>query len=77
MREVEKAGILFADDFVGVSDSKEKLQKLIDVVHSYCNKWRLKANVSKSAVMVFARNKVEGDGCGESINFLGCVAIAT
>ena len=25
-------GILFADDFVGVSDSKESLQKLIDVV---------------------------------------------
>ena len=53
-------GMLFADDFVGVSDSKESLQKLIDVVHRYCNKWRLKANVSKSAVMVFSRNSVEG-----------------
>ena len=47
--------MLFADDFVGVSDSKESLQKLIDVVHGYCNKWRLKANVSKSAVMVFSK----------------------
>ena len=28
-------GMLFADDFVGVSDSKESLQKLIDVVYSY------------------------------------------
>ena len=46
-------GMLFADDFVGVSDSKESLQKRIDVVHGYCNKWRLKANVSKSAVMIF------------------------
>ena len=35
-------GMLFADDFVGVSDSKESLQKLLDVVHGYCNKWRLK-----------------------------------
>ena len=26
-------GMLFADDFVGVSDSKENLQKLIDVVY--------------------------------------------
>ena len=34
-------GMLFADDFVGVSDSKENLQKLIDVVYSYCSKWRL------------------------------------
>ena len=38
-------GMLFADDFVGVSDSGEQLQKLIDVVHAYCCKWRLKANV--------------------------------
>ena len=45
-------GMLFADDFVGVSDSRESLQKLID---GYCNKWRLKANVSKSVVMVFLR----------------------
>ena len=26
-------GMLFADDFVGVSDSKESLQQLIDVVY--------------------------------------------
>ena len=61
LREVEKAdlgiqlgggkkvgGMLFADDFVGVS---EGLQRLISVVHGYCNKWRLKANVCKSAVI--------------------------
>ena len=74
LREVEKAhlgiqlgggqkvgGMLFADDFVGVSGSKEGLQKLISVVHGYCNKWRLKANVRKSTVMVFSRNHVEGE----------------
>ena len=73
MKEVEKAelgihlgesgkigGMLFADDFVGLSDSKEQLQKLIDVVYSYCSKWRLKANVTKSAVMVFTKEAVEG-----------------
>ena len=38
------SGLLFADDFVGVSDSKENLQKLIDVVHGFCNRWRLRAN---------------------------------
>ena len=53
-------GTLFADDFVRVSNSRESLQKLIDVVHGYCYKWRLKANVSKSAVMVFSKNSVEG-----------------
>ena len=67
MKEVEEAelgiqlnsgnrisGLLFADDFVGVSDSKENLQKLIDVVNGFCN-------VSKSVVMVFSRSTVKGD----------------
>ena len=54
-------GMLFADDFAGVSDSRESLQKLIDVVHGYCNKWRLKANGSQSAVMVFSKNPVESE----------------
>ena len=53
LREVERAdlgiqlgsgkkvgGMLFADDFVGVSGSKEGLQKLISEVHGYWNKWR-------------------------------------
>ena len=31
-------GLLFADDFVGVSESKDQLQTLIDVVHAYCRK---------------------------------------
>ena len=35
------SGMLFADDFVGVSESRDNLQKLIDVVYRYCNKWRL------------------------------------
>ena len=31
-----------------ISDSNKTLQKLIDVVHSCCDRWRLIANVSKS-----------------------------
>ena len=71
LREVEEAeigidlsgggrlgGLLFADDFVGDSETKDQLQSLIDVVHAYCRKWRLKANVSKSAVMVFSGESV-------------------
>ena len=49
-------GMWFADDFVGVSESRESLQKLID---GYCNRWRLKANVGRSAVMLFSKDKVE------------------
>ena len=43
LKEVEKAelGIHLGeggriDDFVGLSDSKEQLEKLIDVVYKYC-----------------------------------------
>ena len=32
-------GLLFADDFVGVSESGEQLQRVIDVVHSCCRKF--------------------------------------
>ena len=44
---------------MGVTESKDQLQRLIDVVYAYCCKWMLKANVSKSAVMVFARESVD------------------
>ena len=68
LKEVEQAGLgvelsdgstiggmLFGDDFVGVSNSEE--EAFINVAHAYC--W-LKANVSKSAVVVFARELAEG-----------------
>ena len=45
---------------MGMSDSRENLQKLIDVVHKFCNRWKLKANVSKCAVVVFSKSKVPG-----------------
>ena len=42
---------------MGVSESEEQLQRVIDVVHIYCRKWRLKAN---SAVITFGNGSVEG-----------------
>ena len=30
------SGLLFADDFVGVRDSQNQIQKLIDIVYAYC-----------------------------------------
>ena len=37
----------------------EQLQILVRVIHSYCWKWRPKANVSKSTVMYFAKGFIE------------------
>ena len=55
--------MLFADDFVGLSDSEQGLQALIDVIYAYSKKWRFEANVAKCAVVVF-RNEKELDGNG-------------
>ena len=53
--------MLFADDFVGVSESRESLEKLIDVLYRHCDRWRLKANVGiRVSMMVFSKYKVEG-----------------
>ena len=54
LKEVEQAGLgvelsdgstiggmLFADDFVGVSNSEEELQRLTNVAHTCCCKWFL------------------------------------
>jgi hypothetical protein len=54
---------MFADDFLGLAESKEELQGLVDTTKEYFGKWRMKANVSKSAVMV-VKGKVPGQGRG-------------
>ena len=33
----------------------------IDTVHGSCSKWRLRANVSKNAVIVFSKASVSGE----------------
>jgi hypothetical protein len=55
--------VMFADDFLGLAESKEELQGLIDSTKEYFGKWRMKANVSKSAVMV-VKGKVPRMGRG-------------
>ena len=54
-------GLLFADEFVGLSDSKELFQDMINVFHAYSKKWHFEANVTKRAVVVF-RNEKTFDG---------------
>ena len=52
-------GLLFADDFVGLSDLKEGLQDMINVVNPYSKKWCFEANITKCscAVVVFWNEK--------------------
>lgn len=47
--------LLFADDTVLFSYTKEGLQILVDKLRDYCNKWGIYVNTEKTVVMVFKR----------------------
>ena len=47
--------ILYADDIILFADSQEELQTNLDLLFSYCNKWKLLVNSNKTKVMVFKR----------------------
>ena len=65
--DVKVGGLMFADDFVGLTTNAEDLQKLINVVQECCNKWRLKSNIKKSAVLKrLLKVHVHGSGGIES-----------
>ena len=52
MGEDTVSGLMFADDFVGISETPEGLQKQIEKALEYTRKWRVTANVKKCAVVV-------------------------
>ncbi|MCU7801013.1 MAG: reverse transcriptase family protein [gamma proteobacterium symbiont of Lucinoma myriamae] len=45
--------LLFADDTLLLSESKQGLQNLLDKLHLYCTKWNVTVNIEKTKVMVF------------------------
>ena len=45
------------DDFVGISETPEGLQRQIEKTLEYTRKWRLAANVKKCAVVVCNEDK--------------------
>ena len=47
---------MLANDFVGLTTMNEDLQTLTNLVQEFCNKWKLKSNIKKSAVMVFSKH---------------------
>ena len=47
---------MLANDFVGLTTMTEDLQTLINLVQEFCNKWKLKSNIKKSAGMVFSKH---------------------
>ena len=50
--------LLFADDLTLFSNTVIGLQRLIDKLHLYCNKWGLTVNTDKTKVMVFRKGGI-------------------
>ena len=48
--------LLFADDLIVISLSKEGLQARLDILNEYCAKWGLTVNVKKTKVMIFNKS---------------------
>ena len=51
--------LLYADDVVLLANSQADLQKLLDAVAAFFNRWRLEVNLTKTKVMAFG---VRGNG---------------
>lgn len=47
--------LLYADDSILISNTREDLQESLDYVYDYCQRWRLYVNVAKTNVLVFRR----------------------
>ena len=43
--------LLYADDIVIFSNTSEGLQKGLDILSDYCQKWKLTVNIDKTKVM--------------------------
>ena len=47
--------LLYADDSVLLSHTRDGLQEGLDFLHDYCDKWKLTVNTAKTKVLVFRR----------------------
>ena len=50
---------MYADDTILLANSAIDLQKGLNELKSYCNKWKLQINNNKTKIMIFANRKVK------------------
>ena len=68
MGEIYCGAPAYADDLALVASSPEELQKMLDIVHAYSNKWRYRLNPSKSKIMIFGAAKPKSLGVNVTLN---------
>ena len=54
--DVTVTSLLYADDIILVSESKEGLQNGLNVLSKFCSSWKLEVNTKKSKIMIFNSN---------------------
>ena len=52
--------LLYADDAVIMADSPILFQKSLKSLQTYCEKWKLTVNITKTKVMIFRKRKDTG-----------------
>ena len=50
--------LLYADDTILLAESDVELQKALDGLYLYCNKWSLNVNIEKTKVIIFSKGKI-------------------
>ena len=49
--------LLYADDFVLLATSEQDLQSLLNATYTWCNKWHLKLNTTKTKIIHFREKR--------------------
>ena len=48
--------LLYADDIIIFAESKYELQRRLDALLEYCNRWKLVVNTRKTKIMIFKKS---------------------
>lgn len=53
--------LLYADDTAVLSNSPQGLQRCLDALAVYCDKWKLTVNATKTQVVIFSKRRTQGN----------------
>ena len=51
--------LMYADDIALVSDNEDNLQFMINMVHSWCSKWKMSLNTDKSKIVHYRKKSLD------------------
>ena len=51
--DIKLASLLYADDLAIISDTEENMQELLNILDTWCKRWRMSVNVSKTKIIHF------------------------